>query len=545
MYLLTRSEPTPRLRLAAPLGVKLALVVLALSTGLSTAQTASAQNGSAARSLPSLGDNSELAAGAERRIGDRIAASIYRDPDYIDDPVLWDYVQSLWQPLMAAAIARGELHAELQERFAWEYFLIRDRTVNAFALPGAYFGIHLGLVSVVSNQDELAAVLAHELSHATQRHISRLLTQQSRQAPWVIGAMILGALAASKNPQAASAALVGGQALALQTQLDFSRDMEREADRVGFGVMTDAGFEGRGVTSMFEKLQQAARLNDGGAFPYLRSHPLTTERIAEAQSRSQLASKTTPAFPADATEAAPSIKAGVLHAMMAARARVLVEPGTDALRALSAEAKRASASVVETGGPSLDLRQAATLYAGAFAAAKLRDFGAAQALTERLRLRVAGNPAAIRVLDLLALEVDLMAGKTPMQATALKLSPASSRAEVLIGGRALLVAGRAPEVSERLQTWVSAHPRDASAWQLLGLAYAAQGQGVRAIRADAEARFAQLDYTGALDRFRAAQLMMRSNPGSADFMEGSIIDTRARQIESLVKEQALQDKLDR
>ena len=547
MFPLTPFEPGQLLQPAAPSGKKLALaaVLLAVGGGLSTAQTASAQNGPAAVSLPSLGDNSELAAGAERRIGDRIAASIYRDPDYIDDPVLWDYVQSLWQPLMAAAIARGELHAELQERFAWEYFLIRDRTVNAFALPGAYFGIHLGLVGVVSNQDELAAVLAHELSHVTQRHISRLLTQQSRQAPWVIGAMILGALAASKNPQAASAAMAGGQALALQTQLDFSRDMEREADRVGFGVMTDAGFEGRGVTGVFEKLQQAARLNDNGAFPYLRSHPLTTERIAEAQSRSQLSSKTPPAFPADAAEATPSIKAGVLHAMMAARARVLVEPGTDALRALSAEAKRASASVVEAGGPSLDLRQAATLYAGAFAAAKLRDFGAAQALTERLRLRVAGNPAAIRVLDLLALEVDLMAGKTPMQATALKLSPDSSRAEVLLGGRALLVAGRAPEVSERLQTWVSAHPRDASAWQLLGLAYAAQGQGVRAIRADAEARFAQLDYTGALDRFRAAQLMMRSNPGSADFMEGSIIDTRARQIESLVKDQALQNKLDR
>ena len=305
MFPLTPFEPGQLLQPAAPSGKKLALaaVLLAVGGGLSTAQTASAQNGPAAVSLPSLGDNSELAAGAERRIGDRIAASIYRDPDYIDDPVLWDYVQSLWQPLMAAAIARGELHAELQERFAWEFFLIRDRTVNAFALPGAYFGIHLGLVGVVSNQDELAAVLAHELSHVTQRHISRLLTQQSRQAPWVIGAMILGALAASKNPQAASAAMAGGQALALQTQLDFSRDMEREADRVGFGVMTDAGFEGRGVTGVFEKLQQAARLNDNGAFPYLRSHPLTTERIAEAQSRSQLSSKTPPAFPADAAEA--------------------------------------------------------------------------------------------------------------------------------------------------------------------------------------------------------------------------------------------------
>ena len=94
-------------------------------------------------------------------------------------------------------------------------------------------------------------------------------------------------------------------------------------------------------------------------------------------------------------------------------------------------------------------------------------------------------------------------------------------------------------------TWVTAHPKDALAWQTLAIAYGNQGQNVRAIRADAEARAAQLDYTAALDRFKAAQIMMRSNPGSADFVEGSIIDARARQVESLVREQALQDKLDR
>ena len=109
--------------------------------------------------LPSLGDSSELAAAEERRIGDRIAASIYRDADYIDDPVLFDYVQGIWQPLMAAARARGDISTELYERFAWDVFLIRDRSVNAFALPGGYMGVHLGLIGVVNNRDELAAVL--------------------------------------------------------------------------------------------------------------------------------------------------------------------------------------------------------------------------------------------------------------------------------------------------------------------------------------------------------------------------------------------------
>ena len=133
----------------------------------------------------------------------------------------------------------------------------RDRSVNAFALPGGYLGLHLGLIAVVSSRDELASVLAHELSHVTQRHISRLTTKQNAQTPWVIGAMILGALAASKSPDAANALIAGGQAVAMQNQLNFSRDMEREADRVGFGVMSDAGFAPQGFASMFDKLQDA------------------------------------------------------------------------------------------------------------------------------------------------------------------------------------------------------------------------------------------------------------------------------------------------
>ncbi|NML86818.1 MAG: M48 family metalloprotease, partial [Polaromonas sp.] len=137
----------------------LVLLLLLPVAGRSLAQTAVAATGRNSGSLPSLGDSSDLSIAAERRIGDRIAASIYRDPDYIDDPVLVDYVQSIWLPLKAAARARGELPSELDERFAWELFLIRDRSINAFALPGGYFGVHLGLIGAVGSADEMAAVL--------------------------------------------------------------------------------------------------------------------------------------------------------------------------------------------------------------------------------------------------------------------------------------------------------------------------------------------------------------------------------------------------
>jgi predicted Zn-dependent protease len=474
---------------------------------------------SARAQLPTLGDTSEMNASAERKLGERIARELYRDPDYIDDPVLDEYVQGIWKKLLQAARTRGELTAELDERFAWQVLLGKDRSINAFALPGGWLGLHLGLISTTGTRDELASVLAHELSHVTQRHISRLVTQQTRQAPWMIAGMILGALAASKNPEAANAMVAGGQAMAMQNQLNFSRDMEREADRIGFGVMTQAGFEPQGFVSMFDKLQQAARLNDNGSFPYLRTHPMNTERIADMQSRQQLAAR---------TSAAPN---DLLHAMMAGRARVMSNPGVDALRSYLKEAESAQAA-------SNRARQAGALYAGALASARLRDAGTANRLLGKLSSIAAGDVDAVRASTLLAAEVAFLSGD-PTRAMALTDGASAGRPEIILSSMARNANGRAAESAQRLQTWVALHPRDAQAWQLLAAAYTAQGQTLRAIRAEAESRVAHLDYQAAMDRFKAAQeLARRAGPGTADHIEASIIDTRARQVELLLREQA-------
>ena len=468
--------------------------------------------------LPTLGDGSELAASAERRLGDRIAREIYRDPDYLDDPVLVEYVDGIWQPLLAAARSRGEISPELNERFAWEVMLGRDRTINAFALPGGYLGLHLGLIGVVSSRDELASVLAHELSHVTQRHISRLITKQNAQTPWVIGAMILGALAASKSPEGASAVMAGGQAVALQNQLNFSRDMEREADRVGFVVLAEAGFAPQGFTSMFDKLQNAARLNDNGAFPYLRSHPLTTERIADMQSRQPVGQA-----PAATTDLVMD------HAMVSARARVLSNPGVDLLRHAVAEAASPGFGALSP------TRQAAVLYGATLASARLREFPAAQSSLGRLSEVVRPFPAALRLTRLLEGELAQLAGQTAA------LLPAAGRPELFMNTQSLVKAGRAAEALPPLQTWLARHPRDASAWQLLAGACAAQGLSLRAIRAEAEAQVARMDYAAAVDRFKAAQTLVRNAGGAnVDHIEASIIDTRARAVQVLLREQALE-----
>lgn len=489
--------------------------------------------------LPGLGDGEGISLSAERQLGDRIARELYRDPDYIEDPVLDEYIQLLWAPLVRAAAARGELPTELQERFAWRILLGRDRSVNAFALPGGYLGVHLGLIAVVGSHDELASVLAHELSHVSQRHIARGMSEQSRMTPWLVGAMILGALAASKSPQSAQALIVGGQAAAVQSQLSYSRDMEREADRVGYGILVDAGYDPRGFVGMFGKLQQAAGLNDSGAFPYLRSHPLTSERIADMQARQQLA---TPG-------AVPS--ADMAQALMSARARVLSQNTPDALKAWIQEAEQP----LPQEGPA---QRAGKLYAGTLAYLQLRNMAAAerslQQLHELVSKSVPTDPpsaravpaqsalAVVRWLRLLSAEVAM---KQDRFAAALEYlmpggdAPDLARPELMAAAQAVQrLPGHALQatITRQLRQRVFVAPHDALAWNRLAALLTAQGQALAGLRAEAEAQVARLDWEGALDRFRAAQdLARRSRLQTGEHIEASIVDTRLREVQSQLR----------
>ena len=489
--------------------------------------------------LLGVGEDGDLSLGAERRMGDAIAKQIYRDPDYLDDPLLNEYVDGIWQSLLQAARAKGEISAEMDERFAWRVMLARDRTVNAFALPGGYFGVHLGLIGLVANRDELASVLAHELTHVTQRHISRSITQQGRQTPVMIAAMILGAVAARKSTDGLNAVLAGSQAMAIQGQLNFSRDMEREADRLGLGLMQPAGFAPQGFVGMFEKLQQSARLSDSGNFPYLRSHPMTTERMGDMQSRLLIQQHTAKYSP----QAEPSLQ----HAMMGARARVLADPGVDVLRLWAAEPQA-------TGFANLSKsRQVASLYAAILANIKLRDFARANEQKDRINSAVSGDLFALKATKLIAIELYLATYNSTAALATLPTQTAGnrlSRAELLAQTQVQIASKQAALAAlavQNLQTWVAVHPTDSPAWQLLASSYNATGQPLRAIRADAEAQVALLDYTAALDRFKAAQDVVRQGgyagaSAGRDYMEESIIDVRTRQVQELLKQQIKDEK---
>ena len=515
-------------------------------------------------SLPQLGDGQEMSVAAERQLGQRIAREIYRDPDYLDDPVIGDYLQRIWQPLLQTARQRGDITPQLSERFAWEVVLARDRSVNAFALPGGYMGVHLGLIAMVGNRDELASVMAHELSHVTQRHIARMTTQQNQLSPVLLGAMILGALAARKNSDLANAVITGSQAAGAQAQLNFSRDMEREADRIGYQVMQDAQFDVQGFVGMFDKLALANRINDNGSFPYLRTHPLTSERIGDMQARLQLSPPSGLSKLGGRTAPAPeSDLLAIEHAIIATRSRLLADPGVDKLRAELAQARRVAGSAPASSAPQSNQAKAiGQLYGGSLAALKLRDLPGASSLAASAiqLLDSEKNPAlaqsnnARAAIDLLASEIAIAQGNhakaqgvlwpyvaAQLPNGPLRVAPArvQERAALLLWAQSVTKQANAAdalsEVMERLQSWVAARPNDAPAWDALAAAYTARNQPLRAVRAQAEARMALLDYSAALDRLKAGQELAR-RLATPDHIESSIIDARTRVVQQLVRE---------
>ena len=498
---------------------------------MSRAQTAG--TGPTPLRLPSLGESAsdDFNLSAEKRLGEQIMREIRRDPDFIDDPLVNDYLQSIWQPIVKAARERGDIGADVALIFPFEAFLVRDRSVNAFALPGGYVGVHLGLIAMTATRDELASVLAHEFSHISQRHIARSIAANSRNSTLGVAAMILGVLAASRsrNADVANAAIVGGQAAMAQNQLNFSRDMEREADRNGQALMVQAGFGANGMNAMFAKLDQANRLNDNGAFPYLRSHPLTLERIAEAQQRATQLS----AGPATATTPAQTAR---WHALMQARARALMDPAADALRRLQDLDERAGNTEERLAG----------FYGSALASNQLRDFAraeralaSAQALPGVRDDRFTQAALAPLRAQLALARSDWPAATAAVAAMGGAAAEARSRPALLLRAQVAQASGDLVAIrhsTEALQIWVSDNRLDAMAWQALSHGAEALGQPLRALRAAAEAQAAIGNLQGAMDRLRAGQQLARRGTLGNDFIEASVIDSRLRDLQAQRRE---------
>ncbi len=233
--------------------------------------------------LPEIGDSSGsfMTPTQERHLGQAFMRNVRNAMPIISDPFLNSYIESLGRRLSRQS---GD------NNLPFHFFLVNKQSINAFAGPGGYIGIHTGLISTTESESELAAVLAHEIAHVTQRHLMRTFQMADDMSlattALVIAAIVLGA--ATDNADMGMAAATGVQAGMLQRQINFTRANEKEADRIGIKTTSDSGFDPRAMPVFFQRMGKANRLYDSKQLPeFLRTHPVTTNRIADSMGRAE------------------------------------------------------------------------------------------------------------------------------------------------------------------------------------------------------------------------------------------------------------------
>jgi beta-barrel assembly-enhancing protease len=230
--------------------------------------------------LPDLGDISQemISPQMERQIGEQSMFQIRSDNSYMDDPEIADYLNQLGGRLVANSPEPSQ---------PFEFFAINDRAINAFALPGGFIGVNTGLLQLAQSESELASVLSHEISHVTQHHYAHMVSGTRYDSLAALATLAVAILAARNSPETANAAIIGTQAGAVQRQLNFTRQHEKEADRIGLAILEKSGFDTRAMPLFFERMQKATQLVEGNTPSYLRTHPVTHERIADVDDRVQ------------------------------------------------------------------------------------------------------------------------------------------------------------------------------------------------------------------------------------------------------------------
>ncbi|WP_313799673.1 beta-barrel assembly-enhancing protease [Denitromonas iodatirespirans] len=446
---------------------------------------------SVAAGLPDLGESSaaDLSPALERRIGEQVIREIrWREPSYLDDPQIESYLSGLGNRLVTASKSGG----------SFQFFALRDPTLNAFAMPGGYIGVHTGLILSARSESELASVLAHEIAHVEQRHIARLVGKQSQSSLIMLASLLVAVLAARSSDQVAQAAVAGGTAAGIQNQLGYTREFEREADRIGLQTLDAAGFDTRDMANFFERLQRETRLYENNAPAYLRTHPLTTERIADMSNRVE----------------------GARYRQVASSDEfTLVQARLDTLEGAAPDVFRRERHAWEnTRQPTAGQR-----YAYVHAALRARELERAEAAWQ-------GFAADERNAMVVALGAELAMARRDYAGAIARLDPAIVRfpqARYLdyLRADARMAAGKHEAAIAELRELTTTYPDDFRSWTRLAKAYQAVGNVSQSHRAQAEVYALQGAWSSAIGQLEIAQ-----REGKTDFYTQSVMDARLREF---------------
>ncbi len=456
------------------------------------------------QSLPELGDPSGavMSLAQERRLGESVIREIRNSGAYLDDPEVNGYLNELGNRLVTAIPGAP---------FDFEFFAVNDPSINAFALPGGYVGVNTGLILLTQTESELAAVLAHEISHVTQHHIARSISNQKdamlATLASLAAAVVLARSKSTSAGQAAQAAMASAQGLSIQMQIDFTRQNEQEADRLGFQRLEAAGFDVNAMATFMERLQKATRFSEGTAPSYLRDHPVTYERIAEAQARAQ-------------NKTFRQVKDSLDFNMV--RALVRSYQGTPREAIVFFEDALAEKRYNEP---------IAARYGLVAALLRAQDFKRAQVELAILEKSTPPHP----MIDAMAGQVLLQSGQVKeaiaRYETALARYP-NKRQLVYDYPEALLKDNQPAKAAAFLNDQLLRYPTDGPLQLLAARSYAALGKQTLAHRHQAE-------YYAWLGNLNAAviQYELAVKAGDADFYQASVTESRLRELRQEVVDQ--------
>lgn len=456
----------------------------------------------AASELPELGDASQdvLTPQMQRRLGEGFYNEIrLRDPAYIDDPEISGYVNRVGQRLVSAS-------QNASGRFT--FFVLRDRQINAFATFGGYVGINTGLLLAARTESEFAGVLAHEISHVNQQHLARGIMAARHQSVTSLLSLALTLLAvrsgqAGQLGQAAGAAI---DAANIQSQLGYSRDFEREADRVGYQTLTRAGYDPRGMADFFERLQKSTALYENNAPVYLRTHPLTTERISDMQGRAHSSNYR-------------QVRDSLDFYLVRAKLRSLEYAPQDALAEFETQLRERRFA-----------HEAAVWYGISRAQLRLGRLSDADKALHNAKRLAPPDP----MFDVLAAEIRLaekdMTAAAAIYREAFKRYPTDEAIALGYVG-VLHLQGHNEAALQIIEGRIRAGSRDAKLYNLQAQSYAALGKPVQSRRATAEAYALNGQTQAAVEQLELAQREAKN------FYDQSMIDTRLKALRHQVIEE--------
>jgi beta-barrel assembly-enhancing protease len=453
----------------------------------------------AANNLPDIGTAGVSAMSVEReaRFGQAFTRFARANQPVSDDPVLNEYITDLGLRLLSQADS---------VRFPFQFLLIRDDSINASAFLGGVVQLHTGLFLYAENESELASVIAHEITHVTQRHIARYLESQSRSTPLTIAGLVGSVALAMVNPQAGMAALQTTLGLKMQSAINYTRDNEFEADRIGLRLLYNAGFDPNAMAGFFQKLADKYQFASTPP-PMLLTHPLPTSRIAEARSRAR-------DYPAKIYPASLEFQL--------AKARIMVrfqQSGSGDLHRFFEQA------ALEAG----DWQADAARYGQAMALLQSNEYDKARLLLEALASRHANN---IFILDALT---DLDNAQDRFDTAIARLQRARQQLPdnqvVMINlADSLLQAGRHQEAATLLDNHLRRHPENLLAWELIAQAYRPLSDESSFRQAQAEVAALKGRYDLAVDQMEIAANL------SKDAMQRARLGARLEQLRQQQKD---------